>query len=259
MNPNLKKNLGPRFDRGVCHRGLHDLRCPENSKAAFLQAIEADMPFECDIHLTKDGRLLVCHDSDLTRVTGEAGIIEEMTFEQTQNHHFFDGSTPMAFEDLVALNAGRVPMIVELKAYQGNGEALAKAALPLIEAMPNKEECYVISFDADSLRNCRKLGCTLPLGFLISTEAVKHASKELLYEFDFLDVEVHYSMLPRFGRYCKDGGLLFCWTVKSRFTHWIGKKRCHVSTWEEVDSAKEKLKVNAFIHKRVNPLTGKKS
>ena len=254
MNPNLKKSLSSRFARGVCHRGLHDLRCPENSRAAFLQAIESNMPFECDVHLSRDGKLVVCHDSDLFRVTKKHGIIEELTFDEIQEFHFFDGSSPMALPDLLALNDGRVPMVIELKAYQGNGRELAKAATPILNGMKNIAECYLISFDPEALRGAKEADIHMPLGFLVGTEAVKHASKELLYEFDFLDVEVHYSLLPRFGRYRKDGGFIVCWTVKNRLTYNIGKKRCDVLTWEEVDSAKEELKVNSFIHKRVNPL-----
>lgn len=252
MNPELKNHIA-HLSTGVAHRGLHDLARPENSRAAFEHAIEANIPFEFDVHLCKDGHIVVCHDSSLLRMTGKEGIIEEMTLVEIQAHHYFDGSSPITLPELLAINNGKVPMVIELKTRNGNAKELAEAAVPLINAIPNKDLCYLISFDADALREAKRCGVSLPCGFLVGTEAVKHAKKELLYEFDFLDVEVHYSLLPRFRRYRKDGGMLFCWTVKNRLTHHIGKRRCHVLTWEEVDSAKEPLKVNAFVRDRLNP------
>ena len=253
MNKELRERLH-RLTQGVCHRGLHDLEKPENSMAAFAAAIEQGLPFEFDLHLSKDGHLIVCHDSDLSRMTGKQGIVEEFTREELEeNFRLPDGSKLPRFEEVLELNHGQVPMVIELKAYKDNAGELAKAAIPVINEIPNVKDCYVISFSFDALVEARACGCIPPLGFLISTEAIKHATKEMLYEFDFLDVEVHYSMLPRFKKYRKAGGSLMCWTVKSRLTHWIGKHRCDALTWEKVDSAKPVEKVNRFIEKHMDP------
>lgn len=253
----MRTDLSPRLlslSGGVCHRGLHDEQKPENSRAAFLAAIELGLPFECDVHLTKDGKVCVCHDSDLLRMTGKTGTIEELTLEEIQRDYLLpDGSSIMEFGDMLHLNEGKVPMVLELKAHEGNAKELAKAAVPIINAIPNVQDCYVISFSAGALREAKKLGCIPPLGLLVGTEMVKHGNWEELIEFDFLDVEVHYSLLPRFGRYRKKGGALMCWTVKNRLTYRIGKKRCHCLTWEKVDSSKTNGKTNRFIEKRLDP------
>ena len=53
------------------HRGFHDKpQVPENSLAAFRRAIERGFGAELDVHLTKDGKLVVFHDSTLQRCTG---------------------------------------------------------------------------------------------------------------------------------------------------------------------------------------------
>ncbi len=63
------------------HRGLHDLTKgrPENSMAAFRAAIDAGLGAELDVHLLADGSLAVVHDSDLSRVTGQRVLVEELT------------------------------------------------------------------------------------------------------------------------------------------------------------------------------------
>ena len=251
MDPTVIERIKP-LTRGVAHRGYHDLTRPENSRAAFIHAIECGLPFECDIHLSMDGALVVCHDSDLIRMCGKPGIIEELTLTEIQNEYrYSDGSCPITLQELLSLNPGNIPMVLELKAYKGNAKHLAEVAVPVLNAIPNIEQCVAISFSKEALTAARECGIKMPVGYLISTEAVKQDTEEDLMRFDFLDVEVHYSLLPRFRRYRKKGGVILCWTVKSRLTYWIGKHRADGITWEIVDSAKDKNKVNRFLQRRL--------
>ena len=57
------------------HRGLHSKThgIPENSMSAFRAAIQKNYGIELDLHLTRDGELVVFHDDDLKRVCGRAG------------------------------------------------------------------------------------------------------------------------------------------------------------------------------------------
>lgn len=54
------------------HRGLHSKThgIPENSMSAFRAAIQKNYGIELDLHLTRDGELVVFHDDDLKRVCG---------------------------------------------------------------------------------------------------------------------------------------------------------------------------------------------
>ena len=54
----------------IAHRG-ESADAPENTLAAFRLAWERKVSaIELDVHLTKDGRLAVCHDFDTKRTTG---------------------------------------------------------------------------------------------------------------------------------------------------------------------------------------------
>ena len=64
------------------HRGLHGPGVPENSLAAFRRAAEAGYGAELDVHLTRDGRLVVIHDGDLERMCGVPGRVAEKTAEE---------------------------------------------------------------------------------------------------------------------------------------------------------------------------------
>lgn len=79
--------------KGICHRGLYNDIYPENSLGAFNNAITHNLAFELDIHLTLDGYLVVCHDSNLLRATGKDGIIEELTLRKIKEEYkLLDGS-----------------------------------------------------------------------------------------------------------------------------------------------------------------------
>ena len=92
MGMKKRDSFNPNIFKGVAHRGLHDDKRFENSLSAFKNAIDHDFCFELDIHLTTDNQLVVCHDSDLKRVTGKEGIIEELDSKTLrENYKLLDG------------------------------------------------------------------------------------------------------------------------------------------------------------------------
>lgn len=100
------------------HRGYHcaDKNIPENSMAAFRAAIEHGYGIELDLHLSKDGQLVVFHDDTLSRMCGHPGIIEHMTFSELQKLSLLNTSEKIPlFTDVLALVDGRVPLLIELK------------------------------------------------------------------------------------------------------------------------------------------------
>ena len=116
------------------HRGLHGDGIPENSMAAFRAALEAGYGIELDVHLLKDGSLAVIHDYALVRTTGCDGKIEDLTADQLANYPL-EGTeeTIPNFRDVLALYAGKAPLIIELKAIDGNHAALCEAACKAME------------------------------------------------------------------------------------------------------------------------------
>lgn len=138
------------------HRGLHQPGIPENSLAAFRKALEKGYGCELDVHLMKDGRLAVVHDSDLTRMTGRTVRIEDLTAEELADYPLTgtEERIPL-FEEVLELFAGRTPLIVELKVENGNYNALAEAAVTVLDRFPTVRYC-IESFDFRALIWLRK-------------------------------------------------------------------------------------------------------
>lgn len=120
--PCLKKHpLEPTFyHRNFAHRGLfnNETRC-ENSLSAFRAAVQAGYGIELDLQMTSDGRIVVFHDADLTRMCSCALKVEQSTYDQLSRYNL--GHThekiPLFTQVLREVN-GKVPLIVEIKSTE---------------------------------------------------------------------------------------------------------------------------------------------
>ncbi len=128
-------DIKPLLKYDYAHRGYHcKPHIPENSIPAFQRALENGFAAELDVHLTLDGQLAVIHDSDLMRVTGQHGTVENMTFSQLCSLRL-EGTeyTIPRLEQVLELFAGRAPLLIELKAHNKNYEDLCRAVSNVLD------------------------------------------------------------------------------------------------------------------------------
>lgn len=79
----------------LAHQG-GELLAPSNTVVAFDKAVQMGVEIlELDIHMTKDGHLVVIHDSTVDRTTNGSGRVDELTLNEIQS---FDGG--YSFKDL---------------------------------------------------------------------------------------------------------------------------------------------------------------
>lgn len=117
------------------HRGLHrELDAPENSLAAFRRAADAGYGAELDVHLTADGHLAVVHDSQLFRVCGKNGVVENLTAAELETYRLGGTEEKIPFlEQVLEIFQDRTPLVVELKPAGGNHAQLAEAAVACLD------------------------------------------------------------------------------------------------------------------------------
>ena len=110
----------PLFGSYYAHRGLHDneTQAPENSMAAFRKAVEAGYGIELDVQLTKDMVPVIFHDETLDRVCGVTGKVFDYTYEELKQFHLCKSEERIPLlKDVLEMVAGKVPLIIEIKAY----------------------------------------------------------------------------------------------------------------------------------------------
>lgn len=103
----------------IAHRGLHDNKgpAPENSLRAFRLAAEKGYGVELDVRLSSDGQAVVFHDRSLMRAAGIDRNVDDMNWSELRQVKLFgsDERVPL-FADVLRVIAGRVPIIMEIKA-----------------------------------------------------------------------------------------------------------------------------------------------
>lgn len=103
------------------HRGLHgtvaaDTYAAENSLTAFSRAVSNGFGIELDVHVSRDGEVVVFHDDTLDRVTGVTGKIKDMTLDELRCLRLSgtDDTIP-TLREVLELVGGRVPLLIEIK------------------------------------------------------------------------------------------------------------------------------------------------
>lgn len=97
----------------IGHRGVMGIE-PENTLRSFVAAERAGLDvIELDLHLSKDGALVVMHDADVDRTTDGSGPIAEKTLEELRELDAGNGERIPVFEEV--LDAVRAPLQAEIK------------------------------------------------------------------------------------------------------------------------------------------------
>ncbi|MBE7007678.1 MAG: glycerophosphodiester phosphodiesterase [Ruminococcaceae bacterium] len=216
------------------HRGLHDLSqgIPENSLPAFRRAIARGFGAELDVHLLADGSLAVFHDSDLKRVTGREGVIEDLTAAQLKDYKLggTEETIPQLFEVLELFDRAKLPLVVEIKTYKGNHAAVTERT---VEEMDKFLAPYVMeSFDPRCLMWLRHnrpeiIRGQLAQNFMKNSEVagLSRAQRRILTHMDFNRVTKPNFVAFRFEdrdtpslKLVKRlrSAVVFYWTIRSR-------------------------------------------
>ncbi|MFK4104905.1 glycerophosphodiester phosphodiesterase [Streptomyces sp. NPDC019531] len=97
----------------IGHRGVMGTE-PENTLRSFVAAQQAGLDvIELDLHLSKDGALVVMHDTDVDRTTDGTGPIAEKTLAELRALDAGRGEQVPVFEEV--LDAVRSPLQAEIK------------------------------------------------------------------------------------------------------------------------------------------------
>jgi glycerophosphoryl diester phosphodiesterase len=158
------------------HRGYR-AKYPENSLLAFRKALEAGADgVECDLQKTADGRFVVIHDPDTSRVSGVAMTVGSSLFEDLRALDLGGGERfPELSELLAALPAGRY-LDLELKEETLTVADCAPIAAVLAGRI-DARNLMISSFDPRLLPPFRRLGFTVAL--LVGKEAAKRGAAGL--------------------------------------------------------------------------------
>ncbi|WP_223068362.1 glycerophosphodiester phosphodiesterase [Paenibacillus caui] len=163
----------------IAHRGAAG-EAPENTLAAFRLGMEQGCDgIELDIHLTKDGELVVIHDPTLNRTTNGIGAVAEQSLAEIRQydaggwfHESFAGERIPTLEEVIDLAPPELLINVEIKGGIGKGveETLAR----LLRRKNRLDTVVVSSFDFKSLAILKELEPSVKIGLLYNNRLAHH-------------------------------------------------------------------------------------
>jgi glycerophosphoryl diester phosphodiesterase len=136
------------------HRGS-SIQHPELTKVAYKAAIDEGADgFECDVRLTKDKQLVLWHDPDLQRITGNSARIADSNFADIKRLY----PQVMNLEELLVLaRDNKKDLAIETKHPVPSGSAVEKKVMQLIQQEKHSTNIFVMSFSWLALENIRKI------------------------------------------------------------------------------------------------------
>ncbi|GGD81913.1 glycerophosphodiester phosphodiesterase [Paenibacillus nasutitermitis] len=183
----------------IAHRGAAG-EAPENTMAAFQLALEQGCDaIELDVHLSRDGQLIVCHDSTIDRTSDGTGEISNLLAEELKRvdagrwfgEQYAGERIPLLTEVFDLVPPG-VMVNVEIK--DTSGHRLEPVLLELLKREGRLDNVVVSSFDHESLALLKQLEERVKVGLLYDCRPVRHALMATITGFDV------YSLHPKFKR-----------------------------------------------------------
>ena len=167
----------------VAHRGGSAL-APENTLVAFRHALTLPIDaIELDVHMTRDGHVVVFHDNIIDNRTNGSGNLLDLDFAYLRGLNAaarFPGGWPKAqqiptLREVLNLARGHSQVYIEIKASKrgrvhGRYAGIAEAVVKEVRSASMIDQVLIISFDWMILPLIKSLEPALQTGAVVSTD-----------------------------------------------------------------------------------------
>ena len=160
---------GLRVPKWQAHRGYRpEKHIRDNSLEAFkLAAISGAEAIECDVHLAKDGEVVVFHDFDLKKSLGRPERVKDLTSKQLAELV----GAPLLRDLLLDRGVPRI-VNVEIKSnFPFGTRKLVKAIVRVVHETGAIDRVMFSSFNPFALRQAAKLAPEFPRGLLAASDS----------------------------------------------------------------------------------------
>ncbi len=172
----------------TAHRGFSGV-APENSLPAFELACKEDYyAIECDVHLTKDGQWVICHNTTIDKTCNGTGNISDYTLDELRNFRITYGHGIEKYENLtlptldeyldLCAKHNKVPEI-EIK-RDGYYDTKLNDIIEKLKERNLLGKAIIISFDINKLIKLQEVSPETEYWYLVETidgEGIKNAKK----------------------------------------------------------------------------------
>lgn len=205
------QNLKPTI---TAHRGSTK-NVPENTMQSINEAISLKADFaEIDVHLTKDNIVVLSHDNNIKRLTGQKGRINNLTFKELKEKKIIYKNKKYDFIDLKTVLENvenKIKLNIELKPVNGNEKILAKKVLEIIG---NRNDKVIISsLSIKALKEVKNINYNISTGLIL---AVAYGDFYKIPFVDFFCIEEQFASTENIQKIKKNNKLIYVWTTNDK-------------------------------------------
>ena len=158
----------------TAHRG-YSTAAPENTLPAFQLAIDHHSDrAELDVQMTKDGVVMVTHDTSLRRCTGRNANIYDLTFAQVRELDAgrwfsarYAGTQIPTLEEVLDLCKGKIQLNIEIKPNAATPELEAET-IRIIREKGFAQDCTITSQSYETLCKVKELAPEIRTGYILA-------------------------------------------------------------------------------------------
>jgi glycerophosphoryl diester phosphodiesterase len=172
----------------AAHRG-GALLWPENSLLAFRNAAALGADYlELDVHLSRDGEVVVIHDPTLDRTTSGTGPVRDRTVDELRalrlrdRHGMVTAETIPTLDEVIAVAAAaRRQLLIEIKVDAGRARypGIEEKVLAALDRREMAAAAVVMAFEPSTWLRLRELRPALRTGALYSARALEQTGATL--------------------------------------------------------------------------------
>jgi len=153
---------------------------PENTMASFEKALGlgADI-IELDVHLSRDGHLIVIHDPMVERTTDGMGYVQGLTLEELKaldaGRHFrpaFAGERIPTLDEVLEWAKGKMAVAIEVKNGPVYYSGIEEKVVEVLDQHGMTDSALVISFDHICAKKIKEIQPKLVTGVLYACRPV---------------------------------------------------------------------------------------
>lgn len=164
----------------LAHRGANHY-APQNTMPAFLKAIELGADgVENDVHLTKDGVLVICHNYDIDQTSNGTGFISDYTLKELKKFDFgsyfsedFAGTQIPTLDEFLDIAGGFEIINIELKSPKQAGTDIIRKTIEAVKSFNLFDRLIISSFDDRLLVEAKEIDKNVKTGLLYEPSSEK--------------------------------------------------------------------------------------
>lgn len=175
----------------MAHRG-YDSAAPENTMTSFRKAYQAGANMiELDVHFSKDGQLVVMHDTTLDRTTNGKGLVKDKTLEElkqldagTKFSKVFAGEKIPTLDEVLAFAKDKISVNIEIKseAVTENtppaGTGIEEKVVNTVKKYDMEEYVMVSAFKGKALKRIKTFSPKISTGLLMVSNGLFRSQVE---------------------------------------------------------------------------------